>query len=100
MKFNSSGEDLPKDMGVLEVIEQTHEEHYQAAKKTEKDPDGGSWPAYPSGKSWDEPSGMTGSGKKYQAAKKTEAQPDAGPWPAYPSGNSMDEAKITWVCLG
>ncbi len=28
--------------------------HYEAAKKTEKDPDGGSWPAYPSGKSWDE----------------------------------------------
>ena len=31
----------------------------------EKDPDGGSWPAYPSGKSWDEPSGKTGSGKKF-----------------------------------
>merc|ERR1711953_1526788 len=29
------------------------------------DPDGGSWPAYPSGKSWDEPSGKTGSGKKF-----------------------------------
>merc|ERR1712048_1279818 len=35
------------------------------AKKTESDPDGGSWPAYPSGKSWDEPSGKTGSGKKF-----------------------------------
>lgn len=34
-------------------------------KKTEKDPDGGSWPAYPSGKSWDEASGKTGSGKKF-----------------------------------
>jgi len=34
-------------------------------KKTEKDPDGGSWPAYPSGKSWDEVSGKTGSGKKF-----------------------------------
>merc|ERR1712151_814594 len=40
-------------------------EHYQAAKKMEKDPNGGSWPAYPSGKSWDEPSGKTGSGKKF-----------------------------------
>eukprot|EP00438_Fugacium_kawagutii_P006677 Skav219089 [mRNA] locus=scaffold1574:93824:96882:+ [translate_table: standard] len=29
------------------------------------DPDGGSWPAYPSGKSWDEASGVTGSGKKF-----------------------------------
>merc|ERR1712157_518676 len=45
--------------------EQTHDEHYQAAKKTEKDPDGGSYPAYPSGKSWDAASGKTGSGKKF-----------------------------------
>ncbi|CAJ1378084.1 unnamed protein product [Effrenium voratum] len=66
MKSYASGEDLAKDMGVaLSVIEQTHEEHYQAAKKTETDPDGGSWPAYPSGKSWDEASGKTGSGKKF-----------------------------------
>ncbi|CAJ1385754.1 unnamed protein product [Effrenium voratum] len=66
MKSYASGEDLAKDMGVpLSVIEQTHEEHYAAAKKTEKDPDGGSWPAYPSGKSWDEASGKTGSGKKF-----------------------------------
>merc|ERR1712091_547695 len=42
-----------------------HEQHYDAAKKTEKDPDGGSWPAYPSGKSWDAASGPTGSGKKF-----------------------------------
>merc|ERR1719162_1725566 len=42
-----------------------HEAHYQSAKKTEKDPDGGSWPAYPSGRSWDEASGKTGSGKKF-----------------------------------
>merc|ERR1712203_1296043 len=31
----------------------------------EKDPNGGSYPAYPSGKSWDEASGKTGSGKKF-----------------------------------
>merc|ERR1712149_72464 len=61
-----SGEELAKEMGIdVSVLEQTHEEHYQAAKKTEKDPDGGSWPAYPSGKSWDESSGKTGSGKKF-----------------------------------
>merc|ERR1712050_440258 len=36
-------------------------------KKMEKDPDGGSWPAYPSGKCWDEASGKTGSGKKFYA---------------------------------
>merc|ERR1712151_1046515 len=66
MKFYESGAALAQDMGVpVSVLEQTHEEHYESAKKTEKDPDGGSWPAYPSGKSWDEPSGKTGSGKKF-----------------------------------
>merc|ERR1712014_99244 len=49
----------------LQTIVDTHDQHYQAAKKTEKDPDGGSWPAYPTGKSWDDASGPTGSGKKY-----------------------------------
>merc|ERR1712176_1736048 len=66
MKYYKSGEDLAKDMGIsVSVLEATHEGHYQAAKKTEKDPDGGSWPAYPSGKSWDDASGPTGSGKKF-----------------------------------
>jgi len=66
MKFYESGAALASDMGLpVSVLEETHEAHYQAAKKTEKDPDGGSWPAYPSGKSWDEASGKTGSGKKF-----------------------------------
>merc|ERR1712127_1133546 len=66
MKFYPSGEALAQDMGVdVAVLETTHDEHYQAAKKTEKDPDGGSYPAYPSGKSWDAASGKTGSGKKF-----------------------------------
>merc|ERR1712061_822936 len=66
MKYYDSGEALAKDMGVpLSVLEEEHEKHFQAAKKQEKDPDGGSWPAYPSGKTWDEPSGKTGSGKKF-----------------------------------
>merc|ERR1719158_712299 len=66
MKYYASGADLAKDMNIpVSVLEQTHDGHYEAAKKTEKDPDGGSWPAYPSGKSWDEPSGKTGSGKKF-----------------------------------
>ena len=64
MKFYPSGEDLAKDMGVpLQTLIDTHQKHYEAAKKQEKDPDGGSFPAYPSGKTWDEPSGKTGSGK-------------------------------------
>merc|ERR1719281_287056 len=66
MKFYPSGADLAKDMGVpLDVLVDTHQKHYEAAKKTEADPDGGNYPAYPSGKSWDEPSGKTGSGKKF-----------------------------------
>merc|ERR1712072_1024702 len=66
MKFYPSGADFAKDIGVpLSVLEATHQAHYDSAKKTEKDPDGGSWPAYPSGKSWDEASGPTGSGKKF-----------------------------------
>merc|ERR1712187_1030298 len=66
MKYYESGADLAKDMGIsLQVLIDTHDQHYNAAKKTEKDPDGGSWPAYPSGKSWDAASGPTGSGKKF-----------------------------------
>merc|ERR1719203_1281240 len=66
MKFFKSGQDLANEMGIpVDTLIATHDEHYQAAKKTEKDPDGGSYPAYPSGKSWDAPSGKTGSGKKF-----------------------------------
>merc|ERR1711937_584265 len=39
--------------------------YYAASQKAAKDPDGGQWPAYPSGKSWDAASGPTGSGKKF-----------------------------------
>jgi len=66
MKHYASGADLAKDMGVsLQVLVDTHQKHFEAAAKHEKDPDGGPYPAYPSGKSWDEPSGKTGSGKKF-----------------------------------
>merc|ERR1712094_15993 len=51
----------------LQTLIDTHDQHFAASEKTKKDPDGGSWPAYPSGKSWDEPSGKTGSGKKFYA---------------------------------
>merc|ERR1719476_796503 len=66
MKFYESGEALAKDMGIdVQVLIDEHNQHHEASKKTEKDPDGGDWPAYPSGKSHDEPSGKTGSGKKF-----------------------------------
>merc|ERR1712186_322162 len=58
MKFYSNGEELAKDMGVsLQTLVDTHQGHYEAAKKQEKDPEGGPFPEYPSGK--------TGSGKKF-----------------------------------
>merc|ERR1711953_199183 len=66
MKEYASGADLAKDMGVpLKTLEDAHQQHYEASQKAAKDPEGGSWPAYPSGKSWDDASGPTGSGKKY-----------------------------------
>merc|ERR1712159_508035 len=66
MKFYPSGSDLAKDMGIpLQTLIDSHEAHYQASLKMAKDPEGGPWPAYPSGKSWDEASGKTGSGKKF-----------------------------------
>merc|ERR1719198_1969947 len=66
MKYYKNGEEFAKDMGVpLQTLVDAHEGHYQAAKKQEKDPEGGPFPAYPSGKTWDEPSGKTGSGKKF-----------------------------------
>jgi len=66
MKHYASGAEFAKDIGVsVETLVQTHNQHFTAAKNTERDPDGGSFPAYPDGKSWDEASGPTGSGKKF-----------------------------------
>merc|ERR1719271_239975 len=66
MKYYENGKAWAADMGVpVSVLEAEHEQHYQASEKAKKDPEGGSYPAYPSGKSWDEASGPTGSGKKF-----------------------------------
>merc|ERR1712070_453018 len=66
MKFYANGTEFAKDTGIpLQTLVEEHDQHYEASKKTEKDPEGGSWPAYPSGKSWDARSGPTGSGKKF-----------------------------------
>merc|ERR1712144_28973 len=41
MKAYSSGADLAKDMGVpLQTLVDAHQQHYEASKKQEKDPDG------------------------------------------------------------
>merc|ERR1712032_550690 len=51
MKYYESGNALAKDMGIdVKVLMEEHDKHYAAAKKMEKDPDGGPFPAYPSGK--------------------------------------------------
>merc|ERR1719162_1114750 len=66
MKNYATGAEFAADIGVpVETLVETHNAHFAAAKNTERDPDGGSWPAYPDGKSWDEASGSTGSGKKF-----------------------------------
>merc|ERR1712151_513334 len=66
MKYYANGAELAKDMGVaLKTLEDAHQQHYVASQTAAKDPEGGKWPAYPSGKSWDDASGPTGSGKKY-----------------------------------
>lgn len=66
MKKFESGKDLAAEMGCsLTTLENAHRIHAEAAAKQEKDPEGGPYPAYPSGKTWDEPSGKTGSGKKF-----------------------------------
>ncbi|CAE8599640.1 unnamed protein product [Polarella glacialis] len=70
MRHYATGRDLAKDMGVpLQRLVDVHEAHAQAAQESTKlrgeasEPPPGPWPGYPSGRSWDEPSGRTGYGK-------------------------------------
>lgn len=66
MRKYDTGADLAKELGVdVKKMEAVWQAHYEASQKHEKDPEGGPFPAYPSGKSWDEPSGKTGCGKKF-----------------------------------
>merc|ERR1711985_74211 len=68
MKYYENGRAFAKDIGVdVQVLVDEHQRHFEAGKKMEKDPEGGPFPAYPSGKCWDEPSGKTGSCKKFYA---------------------------------
>ena len=71
-------------MGIaLGVLETTHQEHFEAAKKQEKDPEGGPFEAYPSGKTWDQASGATGVGKKFfhNYIEGSKARAFSAPWP-------------------
>ncbi len=51
MKFYENGAALAADMGVsVQTLADQTEAHYQAALKMKKDPEGGPYPAYPSGR--------------------------------------------------
>uniref|UniRef100_A0A7S4WIP6 Cytochrome b5 heme-binding domain-containing protein n=1 Tax=Alexandrium monilatum TaxID=311494 RepID=A0A7S4WIP6_9DINO len=66
MRGFETGEGLARHLGVpLSKLEAMHEAHYQASTKTESNPDEGPWPAFPSGRSWDEASGKPGAGKRF-----------------------------------
>jgi len=54
MKFYSSGTEIAKEMGIdPATLKKTFDEHSALAEKMAADPDGGPFPAYPTGKSWD-----------------------------------------------
>ena len=66
MKFYESGAALDQEMEVpVSKWRNRARPIIRVFLKTAEDPDGGPYPAYLSGKSWDEASGKTGSGKKF-----------------------------------
>jgi len=66
MKYFESGRALAAEIGCsADNMAKVVQAHKEAADKMAKDPEGGPYPAYPSGRCWDEPSGKTGSGKKF-----------------------------------
>ena len=66
MKLCESGATLAVNIGVtVSKMQDSIGAHIQASLKTAQGPDGGLFPAYPGGKSWDEASDKTGSGKKF-----------------------------------
>ena len=65
-KLHESGTALAEGMGVpVSKMEELIAAHCQTFLKTVKNPDRKPYPAYPSGKSWCEACGKTGSGKKF-----------------------------------
>lgn len=64
--FCESGATAAQDMGMpVSRLVESIEAHCQATLKMAQVSIGGPLPAYPSGKSWDEASGKTGSGKRF-----------------------------------
>ena len=65
-KFHESGAALAEDVEApVSKMPDSSEAHCQASLKTTRDPNGGPYPAFSSGKSWNEASGKTGSEKKF-----------------------------------
>ena len=80
-KFHESGSALAEDMEApVSKMPDSSEAHCQASLKTAKNPDGGPYSAYPSGKSWYEASGKTGSGTKFYHNVSSGADFEAQPY--------------------
>jgi len=72
IKHFKSGCEFYESVGIdLQVLINTHKEHYQISQKTFADPKGGPYPGYPKGASWDkisETTNCTISGKRTGSA--------------------------------
>ena len=79
MKLCESGGALAADLGVpVSKMEESIAAHYHPSLRTAQDPVGGPFPAYPSGKSLDETSGKTGSGKKFYHGRRASSDVGSG----------------------
>ena len=101
MKFTSLMELWPRIWECLSRRweKESIEAHYQASLKTAQNPDGRSFPAYPSGKSWDEASGKTGSGSCSAAASFREPISQHSPPMSQPSPQSSNTAWGVWKLM-
>ena len=71
MKLHGSGTTSSRGYGSACLEDESvTKAHIPASLKTAQDPDGGRYPVYPSGKSWDEVLGKMSSGKKFYGAQR------------------------------
>ena len=93
MKLCESGATLAVNMEVtVSKLQDSIEAHIQASLKTAQDPDGGLFPVYLSGKSRDEVSGKTGSGKKFYHTLSEQQLVDCGTVDSACNDEFMDNA--------
>ena len=90
-RVHESGTGLALDTGVpVSKMEESINAHNQASLKTGQNPDGRPFPANPTGKSWDDASGKTGSRKKFRPASPRKlisqhSPPMSQPSPSHPT---------------